>query len=116
MHRVWSITLAHCIGTDGSIIGFGFRSIELWSWVFGSWIFELCTLFACFRVGLKRSFPWRPKYKAQSTKTKEPAASLVPLDGPAFFLPQLKATEECCYILVTLRFHGARRTGRRLFP
>src|SRR5687767_5940192 len=116
MQRVWSITLAHCIGADGSIIWFGFRSIELWSFDLRSLSFVLWTLFACFRVGLKRSFSWRPKYKAQSTKTKEPAASLVPLDGPAFFLPQLKATEECCYIFVTLRFHGARRTGRRLFP
>ena len=37
------------------------------------------------------------------------------VDRPAFFLPRLKATKECCYVVISLSFHGTRRTGGRLF-
>jgi hypothetical protein len=63
MHRVWSITLAHCIGADGSIIEFFVP--------FGG---PVCALL------------WL----------------LLLIDRPAFFLPQLVTTEECCDVFVTL--------------
>src|SRR6185503_7671690 len=73
MHRVWSITLAHCTGADGSIIGSRFQNTDM-----------------------KKSF-------------------LVSRDRAAFFLPQLKTTEERCCVFETLLFERAHRTGGRLF-